>query len=111
MVMTQYWVMKFSRKVFDCFLPFAAVLPLLLPARVPSQANQSLAIPETDEGLPGAGPIRRYDWFRKLWLERRTTWAGKVAQDQKAVVFLGDSITEGWNDNFHGKFPGLKVAN
>ena len=35
------------------------------------------AIPETDEGLPGIGPIRRYDWFKKLWLERRIRWAGR----------------------------------
>src|SRR5438105_2637726 len=24
-------------------------------------------IPTTDEGLPGDGPIRRYDWFKNLW--------------------------------------------
>ena len=24
-----------------------------------------VSIPATDEGLPGAGPIRRYDWFKK----------------------------------------------
>ena len=29
------------------------------------------AIPATDEGLPGAGPIRRYDWFQNLWRTRR----------------------------------------
>src|SRR5687768_10674468 len=57
--------------------------------------NQRLEIPETDNGLPGAGPIRRYDWFKKLWLERRTAWAGRVQQDQNALVFLGDSITQG----------------
>ena len=32
-------------------------------------------------------------------------------KDQKAVVFLGDSITQGWGDDLHGAFPGLKVAN
>ena len=26
-----------------------------------------LEIPDTDDGLPGAGPIRRYDWFKNLW--------------------------------------------
>lgn len=69
-----------------------------------------LQIPATDEGLPGAGAIRRYDWFQKLWLERRTAWAGQVQQDQGAVVFLGDSITQGWSD-VGSSFPGLKVAN
>ncbi len=69
------------------------------------------AIPASDDGLPGAGPIRRYDWFQKLWLEKRTAWAERVAQDRGAVVFLGDSITQGWGDDLGGAFPGLKVAN
>ena len=68
-------------------------------------------IPATDDGLPGAGPVRRYDWFKKLWRERRTAWAGRVAQDQNAIVFLGDSITQGWHDDFDGLFPELKTAN
>jgi lysophospholipase L1-like esterase len=67
-------------------------------------------IPATDEGLPGAGPIRRFPWFKSLWLERRTAWAGQVQQDQGALVFLGDSITQGWGD-VGSSFPGVKVAN
>ena len=42
------------------------------------------AIPATDDGLPGAGPIRRYDWFQQLWRERRSDWASAVEQDQTA---------------------------
>lgn len=76
-----------------------------------SAAESRFAIPATDEGLPGAGPIRRYEWFRKLWERRRSAWAKRVAQDQGAVVFLGDSITQGWGDDFKGAFPGLKKAN
>ncbi|HWH70609.1 MAG TPA: GDSL-type esterase/lipase family protein, partial [Candidatus Sulfotelmatobacter sp.] len=68
-------------------------------------------IPATDDGLPGAGPIRRYDWFRNLWAQRRSTWHQHVQQDQHALVFLGDSITQGWGDNMGGSFPGVKVAN
>jgi len=75
-----------------------------------STVHQRLAIPETDEGLPGSGPIRRYDWFKKLWLERRTAWAARVQQDQNALVFLGDSITQGWGD-VGSSFPGIKTAN
>jgi lysophospholipase L1-like esterase len=67
-------------------------------------------IPATDDGLPGAGPIRRYDWFKKLWSERRSGWARRVQQDQNAVVFLGDSITQGWGD-VGSSFPGVKTAN
>ncbi|HWQ92897.1 MAG TPA: GDSL-type esterase/lipase family protein, partial [Clostridia bacterium] len=70
-----------------------------------------LEIPATDEGLAGAGPIRRYDWFRTLWSDRRHAWQAQVEADQGALVFLGDSITQGWGDQMGGAFPGLKVAN
>ena len=70
-----------------------------------------LDLPEKDDGLPGAGPIRRYDWFRSLWKDRRAAWAKRVEQDQKAVVFLGDSITQGWGDEFGKSFDQLKLAN
>jgi lysophospholipase L1-like esterase len=69
------------------------------------------AIPATDEGLPGAGPIRRYEWFQNLWERKRSGWANLVQQDQGALVFLGDSITQGWGDTMGGSFPGVKVAN
>ena len=95
-------------------LALASVLlawPVLAqPAATPPGAT-TLSIPETDDGLPGAGPIRRYDWFRKLWSERRVAWAQRVEQDRNAVVFLGDSITQGWGDDMGRSFPGVKVAN
>lgn len=69
------------------------------------------AIPATDEGLPGTGPIRRYEWFQNLWDSKRSGWAKLVQQDQGALVFLGDSITQGWGDTLGGSFPGVKVAN
>ena len=74
-------------------------------------AESKFAIPATDKGLPGAGPIRRYGWFKNLWLRKRTAWAKQVKADQKAVVFLGDSITQSWGDNFRGYFAGMKKAN
>lgn len=73
-------------------------------------AAQNLQLPATDDGLPGSGPIRRYDWFQKLWNEKRAGWAKEVAKDQGAIVFLGDSITQGWGD-VPSYFPGVKVAN
>lgn len=79
--------------------------------RAEDQAAPTVEIPATDDGLPGAGPIRRYDWFKNLWKERRSAWAKRVEQDQKSVVFLGDSITQGWGDDIGGSFPGVKVAN
>ncbi len=70
-----------------------------------------IEIPASDEGLPGAGPIRRADWFHEIWNSRRSGWTKQVEKDQQAVVFLGDSITHGWGDNMANSFPGMKVAN
>lgn len=68
-------------------------------------------IPATDEGLPGAGPIRRYDWMQNVWRQRRSTFVQRANEDKGAVVFLGDSITQGWKDDFTGDFAGMKIAN
>lgn len=68
-------------------------------------------IPDSDEGMPGVGPVRRYDWFRELWRERRSAWAEQRDRDRGALVFLGDSITQGWGDELGGAFPGVRVAN
>jgi lysophospholipase L1-like esterase len=76
-----------------------------------AQPADPFAIPATDQGLPGQGPIRRYDWFQKLWRERRSQWATERAQDKGSVVFLGDSITQGWGGGLGAAFPGVKVAN
>ncbi len=88
---------------------YAAAQDAAAPDAAPPAAT--LAIPETDEGLAGKGPIRRYDWFKNLWNQRRGVWTQRVEQDQNAVVFFGDSITQGWGDGFHGAFPDLKKAN
>ena len=79
-------------------------------ATLDKSAATYLALPETDDGLPGAGPIRRYDWFKNLWTQRRTEFSKAAAQDQKALVFLGDSITQGWGD-LGATFAGVKTAN
>lgn len=68
-------------------------------------------VPATDEGLPGAGPISRFEWFRNTWRARRSGWVARVPTDQQALVFLGDSITHGWGDNLGGHFPETKLAN
>jgi hypothetical protein len=113
-----------NRPVFGSCLAIAAVFsvfglggcatspaPVAAPATAAALPDEHYAIPATDEGLPGDGMIRRYDWFKKLWSERRIAWAHSVQQDQQAVVFLGDSITQGWDDRLERSFPGLKVVN
>jgi len=88
--------------------PTVTPAPVTPPA--PSAADR-LAIPATDDGLPGTGPIRRMEWFQNLWKQRRTLWSTQVQRDQGAVVFLGDSITQGWGLGLGAVFPGVKVAN
>lgn len=74
------------------------------------QADE-LGIPATNEGLAGDGPIRRADWFHNVWNSRRAEFQ-KSAPDQKgAVVFLGDSITQGWGNQTDTLFAGVKIAN
>lgn len=95
---------------------FACCLLLTLADSVPTAFAQEaptdrFQIPASDDGLPGAGPIRRYDWFRNLWKQRRSQWAQQVQDDQQAVVFFGDSIMQGWGDDFGGRFAGMKKAN
>jgi len=84
---------------------------LLADVAVTGEESSPYAIPESDAGLAGEGPIRRYDWFRNLWEGRRSAWAKTIEQDQGAVVFLGDSIMQGWGDGLGPAFPGIKVAN
>jgi lysophospholipase L1-like esterase len=95
-----------------CRRVLLTVLPLLsATAALAQPVDSRVAVPATDEGLPGTGPIRRYDWFKQLWLERRTEWAKTTEQDRHAVVFLGDSITQGWGGGLGAAFPGVSVAN
>ncbi|TWU37345.1 GDSL-type esterase/lipase family protein [Novipirellula artificiosorum] len=88
----------------------------MVPARcqdaaVATVADQRFQMPESDDGLAGQGPIRRYDWFKNLWQKRRQAFASKAVTQQGGVVFLGDSITQGWQDDFRGTFADLKPAN
>lgn len=73
--------------------------------------ERSFSIPESNEGLPGEGPIRRYEWFQDLWVKKRTAFAATMERDQGAVVFLGDSITQGWGNALWATFPEMRVTN
>ena len=92
---------------------FLAILALAaaLAASAPAQSSKALPAPADESTLPGEGALRRYDAYVKRWLDARTQWAKDVARDQGAVVFLGDSITQGWGADFKGKFAGMKLAN
>jgi lysophospholipase L1-like esterase len=73
------------------------------------RAAKSTPIYSSD--VPGIGPIRAEDWFVKGWNERRSHFRELEPKQHGAIVFFGDSITQGWSDDFRGKFPKLNVAN
>ncbi|HRX82839.1 MAG TPA: GDSL-type esterase/lipase family protein, partial [Pirellulaceae bacterium] len=85
------------------------LIALLLPTITSGQ--DAFTLPASEEGLPGEGELRRYDGYVKNWARLRSQWSQQVAQDQNAVVFLGDSITQGWGPEFRGQFAGMKLAN
>ena len=91
-------------------------LTLLLMAcflQAHSFANEAhpFALPENEEGLPGEGALRRYKNYVDKWATFREAWSKQVKKDQEAVVFLGDSITQGWGAKFKEQFSGMKLAN
>jgi lysophospholipase L1-like esterase len=93
-------------------LPFAALCLFASPLLDAQTAEPDRwTLPSDESGLPGEGALRRYEGYVKRWHDARKEWAGRVQQDQGAVVFLGDSITQGWGNDFKGLFPGMKLAN
>jgi lysophospholipase L1-like esterase len=76
-------------------------------------AEESFELPsvEDEADLPGEGALRRYDGYVNKWQSLRSEWSQRIEADQNAVVFLGDSITQGWGKDFKGMFPDIKTAN
>ena len=90
----------------------ALLAPLALFAAEPDAAEHYALPPASAEAsLPGEGALRRYDGYVKRWNTIRPQWAKDAAKDQGAIVFLGDSITQGWGGDFKQAFAGLKLAN
>ena len=94
------------------FFALLLCLPLALLAAEPTPAEHYALPPTSAEAtLPGEGALRRYDGYVKRWNTIRPQWAKDAAKDQGAIVFLGDSITQGWGTDFKKAFEGLKLAN
>ena len=66
--------------------------------------------PKDPSLLPGKGPATTSTELPKVWAERHAEWAQTADKDKGAVVFLGDSITQGWH-SLANAFPEIKVAN
>lgn len=93
------------------FLLSLCVFAIALPCFAQDQDDR-FTVPDPDSEIAGVGPTR-FDrgWFQGLWQRKRSAWAKQAEADQGAIVFLGDSITQAWGDDFLGQFEGLKVAN
>ena len=79
-----------------------------------SLAEDSLPLlewPKDESVIPGKGNLRNSDWFKGHFQKRRETFRQEASEQQKAVVFLGDSITEGWGGRLARDFSDYKTAN
>ena len=81
-------------------------------AQATAPGADPFAIPATDDGLPGSRsdpPLRLVPGA----VARAALANGQEEhlKDEGAVVFLGDSITQGWGDAAADRFPGMKIAN
>ena len=84
--------------------------PDIWAAPVGTVATSALEKAPTAAMLPGKGPAQQGDWFDAVWGERRAEFRQRATADAGAVVFLGDSITQGWGEP--GKyFPKYRCAN
>ncbi len=62
--------------------------------------------------FPVSGKTSSWSGFRAANMRRRTLFAQHQAEDQNAIVFVGDSITEGWKTLAQDFADlGIKVAN
>jgi lysophospholipase L1-like esterase len=103
-----------------CFgwLRLLVVLGLISSTEQASAQNSAVAdapakstVATADKAKSSVEPVRSEDWFQQLWRDRRAKFADQAAKQQHSLVFFGDSITQGWGDDFGGRFPGVKVAN
>jgi lysophospholipase L1-like esterase len=108
------------------YLPVALLLLALAACQTaPKPVAVTPAVPVASAPVVSADPFwpadghfgakgRTSSWsgFRKKNVERRTLFTQQRAADQDGIVFVGDSITEGWNSLQHD-FAGLplKVVN
>jgi len=60
--------------------------------------------------LPGKVPPTVWNGLARSWSGAHARWKATASNDVGSVVFLGDSITDGWH-TLAADFPKLKVAN
>lgn len=77
---------------------------------VAQDSTPSLEWPTDESVVPGKGHLRNSEWFKGHFKNRRTGFTKNAAEKQGAIVFLGDSITEGWDHRLESDFPEFNVV-
>jgi lysophospholipase L1-like esterase len=95
-----------SLSLATLFLAGAGAIHANAQSATPANVAQ---FPPLDK-LPGKVPPTVWKGLAKVWLDNHVRWSTTASNDVGAVVFLGDSITQGWN-TLAKDFPKLKVAN
>jgi lysophospholipase L1-like esterase len=63
-------------------------------------APPKAAPPAVEDPAKPAARVREYGWMSvKSWNERHEKFLARAKQGKVGLLFLGDSITEGWGDN------------
>jgi lysophospholipase L1-like esterase len=96
----------------SCVIALAIGLLLSNGGLLLAEAQDVSQYPTTNAAavLPGKGAVSHWAGLSKVWAARHAEWAQNDQDDENAVVFLGDSITQGWT-SLAEAFPGLKVVN
>ena len=76
----------------------------------PTPATPS-PFPRRTTACPAPAPSAATTGSRTCGASAARPGRDRSSQDQHAVVFLGDSITQGWGGGLGAAFPGIKVAN
>ena len=94
------------------FLASLSVIVLLAGCKTGSAPARDVSHYPADAAtvLPGKGPLQTWTGFTNVWAERHAAWQRDTNNETGAVVFLGDSITQGWN-SLAKVFPDFKVVN
>jgi lysophospholipase L1-like esterase len=102
---------SFQSRFIQTFLASLSVTVLLAACRTGGAPGPDVSFYPADATvLPGKGPLQTWAGFTNVWADRHAEWWRDTNNEPGAVVFLGDSITQGWK-TLAKDFPGLKVVN
>jgi len=103
--------MKSQFRSLLTFLAWTSVIGLLAGCKTDGTPARDVShYPAVATRLPGKGPLQTWTGFTNVWAERHAAWARSTNHETGAVVFLGDSITQGWK-TLGKDLPNLKTAN